>query len=99
MGSIMERINQLTEERLELFSQASNGRRGDPAVQQRIRALERELERLWAARRAERAGRLDGIDAVVDASYRQAYGSRYEEVFRPLPVAEPSDEAVLAAAA
>lgn len=99
MTATIDRINQLTSERLELFGQATNGRRGDPDVKARIRAIDAELQQLWEVRRHERAGRIDGVDAVVDAVYRTTYGASYEEVYRPSPVMEAADEAVLAAAA
>lgn len=95
---IMDRINQLTKERQELFRQASNGRRGDPGVMLRVKQLDQELERLWDLRRKERIGKLEGIDAVIDNVYRQTYGPRYEEGFRPTPVEEPSNEPVKVAA-
>ncbi|MBI4570700.1 MAG: DUF2630 family protein [Chloroflexi bacterium] len=99
MTTTIDRINQLTSERLELFQQATNGRRGDPDVKSRIRAIDQELAQLWDRRRHERAGQIDGVDAVVDAVYRSTYGASYEEVYRPSPVMEATDEPALAAAA
>jgi hypothetical protein len=93
----MDKINSLTRERQELFRQASNGGR-TTATMARIHALDAEIEQLWDARRQERIGRLDGIDAVVDAAYRRTYGPKYEESFRPTPVAEPTNEPIKAAA-
>jgi hypothetical protein len=66
MERTIDRINQLSEERLRLTCEATNGHRGDPAVLQRIAAISRELEALWEERRRERAGRREGIDQLVD---------------------------------
>ena len=98
MTTTMNSINQLTRERLELYRQASNGHRGDADVLRRIQAIDRELKELWERRRHERAGRVEGIDAVIDAAYRSTYGRSYEEAYRPLPVAEAADETVPVAA-
>jgi hypothetical protein len=94
----MDRINELTRERQELFRRASNGERGRAAVMARVHVLDAELGALWDQRRLERIGRLDGIDAVIDAAYKRTYGPKYEESFRPTPVSEPSNEPVRAAA-
>jgi hypothetical protein len=88
----MERINELSEERGRLYKQAGNGRRGDPTVQMRIKAIGKEIDQLWAARRAELSTRPQGIDAVVDQAYKSAYGSDYEEAVFPTPVIEPENE-------
>ena len=88
-ANTIERINQLTAERLALYGQASNGQRGDPEVIRRIQEITVELQRLWDQRRQERAGRKDGIDALVDQVYRSTYGGDYEEAISPLPVSEP----------
>jgi hypothetical protein len=86
----IERINELTRERAELFRQASTQGRKDALA--RVTAVDAELAQLWELRRRERAGNLDGIDAVVDAAYRRIYGGDYEETVRPSPVQEPSNE-------
>ena len=99
MKTTIERINELTVERLRLYAQASNGRRGDREVIARVKVIEAELARLWELRRQERAGHLDGIDQVVDMVYRQTYGADYEESVRPAPVMEPADDPGLRAAA
>src|SRR3989337_2039670 len=96
-ANTIERINRLTAERLDLYRQASNGQRGDPEVRARIAGISAELQRLLAQRRQERAGRRDGIDALVDHAYRAAYGERYEEAISPLPVADEKTPARLAA--
>ena len=88
-ANTIERINQLTAERLALYGQASSGQRGDPEGRARIAGISAELERLWDLRRQERAGRRDGIDALVDQVYRSTYGGDYEEAISPLPVSEP----------
>ena len=82
----IERINQLAGERARLFGQASNGRRGDPVVLVKISAIDQELERLWDQRRAERAGRTEGIDRLIDRQYEQMYGPGEE---RRAPGREP----------
>lgn len=99
MTTTMERINQLSQERSLLIRQLSNGRRGDPALTERLHEVERELARLWEVRRRERAGRREGIDLVVEQAYRRIYGEDYEEAFGPVPVSTPEDEKALAAAA
>lgn len=98
MTSTIERINALTEERLALYRQASDGKRGDPEVRGRIAAISGELERLWEARRHERAVERDPIDRLVDAAYARTYGRNYEEAITPSPVAEPEDERLVKAA-
>jgi hypothetical protein len=95
----IDRINQLTEERLALYRQASNGLRGNAEVRARIAAISAELERLWDQRRQERAGHRDGIDLFVDAVYRSTYGRDYEESIAPSTVGEPEDNRRLIKAA
>jgi hypothetical protein len=70
----MERINQLAAERARLFRSAGNGSRGDATVMTKVAIIDAELERLWAQRRAERAGRTDGIDRIIEAQYERVYG-------------------------
>ncbi|MEX0786311.1 MAG: hypothetical protein WD939_06720, partial [Dehalococcoidia bacterium] len=94
----IERINELTEERARLYRAATNGRRGDADVLQRIHEISQALDELWEQRRRERVGRLEGIDLLVEKAYERAYGPRYEESVRPSPVAEPEVERMLAAA-
>jgi len=86
--STIERINQLTAERLALYGQASNGHRGEREVLRRIDQITVELELLWDERRQERAGRKEGIDLLVDRAYEETYGPGYEETISPLPVSE-----------
>lgn len=94
----IDRINQLTRERLELYRKASNGLQGDPEVLRRIAEINGELERLWAQRRREQAGAPpQGIDRIIDAAYRRAYGPTYEDAFGPQPVASAEDELKIAA--
>ncbi len=71
----MTRINDLAAERARLFRTASNGSRGNPAVLAKIAVIDGELERLWEQRRAERAGRTDGIDRLVEWGYEKIYGA------------------------
>lgn len=94
----MERINQLSEERAQLYRSATDGRSGDPELTQRIHEITSALDELWEQRRRERVGRPEGIDLLVEQAYRSTYGSRYEDAVRPAPVGEPEDEPALAAA-
>lgn len=99
MTITIDRINQLSAERSELFRRASNGRRGDPVVRDRIAAIDAELATLWQQRRTERAGRREGIDLLVDRSYAQAYGRNYEDAIAPPAVGDEEAERVPARAA
>jgi len=83
----LERINELTSERAELFRRAGVGRAGDRTIMTRVHELDSELEELWELRRRERIGTMEGIDLVVETEYERIYGKDY----RPLPVAEPDD--------
>ena len=89
MTTTIDRINELSAERARLFRQAGNGRRGDAEVLRRIKQIGEEIDRLWELRRAELAGRRQGIDLLVDRVYQHAYGLGYEETVFPTPVAEP----------
>ena len=94
----MGRINQLAEERSRLYRQASNGRRADPTLRQRLLEINRELDALWDQRRQERTGRREGIDLLVDQEYERLYGHDYEDAIKPLHVDDAEEEtAVLAA--
>ena len=90
----MDRINQLSAERAELFRQGGNGRAGDRTLMTRIHEIDSELEELWEERRRERIGKLEGIDLVVEREYQRVYGPE----LLPTPVAEAEDERVEAAA-
>jgi len=70
----LERINQLAAERARLFRAAGNGERGDATVMTKVAILDGELDRLWAQRRAERAGRAEGIDRLIERQYEGLYG-------------------------
>ena len=98
MQTTIDRINQLSAERATLFSLASNGHRGDPRVRQQIVQIGGELESLWNVRRQERAGHLEGIDLLVDRSYRQLYGRDYDDAVAP-PLVGPEEEHAVAIAA
>ncbi len=98
METTLERINSLSAERSTLYRLATNGRRGDPRVRQQIDQISAELESLWETRRRERAGRLDGIDLLVDRSYAQLYGGDYHEAVAPLRVDDGPEEAATLAA-
>ena len=94
----IDRINQLSSERTTLYAQASNGRRGNKTILRRIHEIDAELRPLWERRRQEKAHRRDGIDLLVDRAYAKVYGRDFENAVSPLPVSEPSDERVAAAA-
>ncbi|MCH8994631.1 MAG: hypothetical protein IH959_06635 [Chloroflexi bacterium] len=98
MQTTIDRINQLSAERATLFSVASNGLRGDSRVQQQIAQIGSELESLWNVRRQERAGHLEGIDLLVDRSYRRLYGRDYDDAVAP-PLVGPEEEHAAAIAA
>ncbi len=98
MTDIAERMNQLSEERSELYRQRGNGRRGDANVLRRIREVGRELDGLWDERRRERIGRLEGIDLLVDRAYARAYGENYDDAVAPPRVAASEDAAAMLAA-
>ncbi len=83
----LEQINQLTAERFQMYRLAGRGAAG-ARIRLRIAEISLELGGLWDERRRERAGRLDGIDQLVDREYRRIYGPGYEEVVRPPAVAE-----------
>ena len=89
MEGTIERINQLSAERAQLYLEATNGHRGDPDVLARVHELDAELQRLWDVRRQEKARRRDVIDVLIDQAYAQAYGRRYEDAVAPPTVAEP----------
>ena len=94
----MKRINRLSSERASLYRMALNGHSGDPDVRRRIDDVTRELDALWDERRRERAGRVEGIDLLVERSYAQLYGSNYADAVAPIPVAATEDEAATIAA-
>ncbi len=94
----INRINQLSAERMRLYQEAASGGRTDGLTVMRIRHVSDELEALWEERRRERAGRLEGIDLVVHRAYEQTYGRRYEDAISPPTVGEPADDAVEVAA-
>ena len=87
---ILERIHTVPADRRGLYGLAG---RGAAHARNRLRIAEvsQELSKLWDDRRRERAGRLDGIDLLIDQQYQRIYGSTYEEVVRPPAVAEAED--------
>ena len=98
MTDIVKRMNQLAEERSELYRQRANGRRGDANVLRRIQEVGRELDGLWDERRRERIGRLEGIDLLVDRAYARAYGEEYDDAVAPPRVAASEDAVATLAA-
>lgn len=98
MTDVAERMNQLSEERSELYRQRANGSRGDANVLRRIREVGSELDGLWDERRRERIGRLEGIDLLVDRAYTRAYGENYDDAVAPPRDAASERETVTLAA-
>lgn len=96
MTTTLDRINQLSAERSTLYRQATNGRSGDPTVRRRVQEINAQTEALWERRRVERAGRLEGIDQLIDREYQRLYGRDYEDAVAPVRVEE--DEAASLAA-
>ena len=94
----MERINQVTAERAELFRLGSNGRRGNPKLKLRVAQLGKEIEALWEQRRQERAGVREGIDLLVDRAYASVYGADFENTVAPPSVGDAEEEAAVVAA-
>jgi hypothetical protein len=82
--SVLERISRLSEERSELYRSAGNGGLGGSALRQRVHEIADELDRLWEQRRRQRAGRLEGIDLLVQRAYERLYGRGFDTV--PMPV-------------
>ncbi len=91
MTNTMDAINRLSAQRAELHRMALNGHRGDPEIRRRLDAVSAELDILWDARRRERAGRLEGIDLLVDRSYAQIYGRDYRDAVAPPSVEQEED--------
>ncbi len=90
--AVLEQIHQVTAERARLYGLAGRSAAG-ARNRLRIAEISLELSKLWDDRRRERAGRLDGIDQLIDQEYRRIYGTRYQEVVRPPAVAEAEDSA------
>lgn len=88
----MERINSLSAKRAELYGIALDG--GGADVRRRIKNLTAELAGLWDRRRKERVGSLEGVDLLVERSYAQIYGERYQDAVAPPRVSEAEDEVV-----
>ena len=94
----MERINQVSAEKAELFRLGSNGRRRAPELKQRIVQINQEIESLWEQRRQERAGIREGIDLLVDRAYASVYGDDFENAVAPPSVGDAEEEAAVQAA-
>ncbi len=75
----LERINQLSAERLRLYRAVSQGQAALGRTE-RLHEVVRELEELWERRRLERAGCREGIDLLVERAYARAYGEGYDAV-------------------
>jgi len=82
--SVLDRINRLSEERSELYRSAGNGGLRGPALRRCVQEIQVELDRLWDQRRRHRAGRLEGIDLLVQRAYERLYGRGFDTV--PIPV-------------
>jgi len=89
----MDRINSLTAKRAAFYRAALDGG-GGKGVRQRIKNLTAELAELWDRRRKERAGRLEGVDALIERSYAQLYGKSYQDAVAPPRVSETEDGVV-----
>lgn len=83
-ASVLDRINRLSEERSQLYRSAGNGGLCGSALRQRVHEIETELDRLWDQRRRQRAGRLEGIDLLVEPAYESLYGKSFDAA--PVPV-------------
>lgn len=94
----IDRINQLSAERTRLYRLASSDHLGDQDIRRRIAEVTGELERLWNRRRQERAGRLEGIDLVVERAYQRVYGDDFDNAVAPPRVGRAEDEALTVAA-
>ena len=88
----MERINGLSAKRADLYRTALNG--GGADVRRRIKDVTAELDELWDRRRQERAGTPEGIDALIERSYAQLYGSNFQDAVAPPSVSDADDEVV-----
>ncbi len=75
----IQRINQLSAERSQLYGLAARERRGDPTVRGRTEQIGREIEALWSERRRQRVGRPEGIDRLIDRAYERVYGQGYDD--------------------
>ena len=94
----MQRINELSAERSQLYRLADRYRRNDTAVRNRTQEIDHEIDALWAERRRERAGRHEGIDLYIDRAYQRIYGRDYDNVVAPQGVdAIENEEAGVAA--
>ncbi len=93
----MERIDKLSSERSRLYRNTHTSRRTAPKLKQRIAKITGELDQLWDLRRSERIGRPDGIDLLVDRSYKQTYGDGYRDAVAPAAVEEAQDAMKLVA--
>ena len=94
----IDRINDLSGKRSRLYSAAGSGRATKSGVLQRIGALTSELDELWELRRAERAGRREGVDLLIERSYQQLYGRNVDDVISPPSVADAEHQKVPLAA-
>jgi hypothetical protein len=84
----MERINQLSAERANLYRQVSNRGRGKSDIMVRIKQIGAEIDALWEQRRVDRIGKREGIDLVIDRVYEHTYGKGYEDVAVPAAVSD-----------
>ncbi len=94
----LERINQLTQERSQLY-QIQDGRRRNPAFKSLIAKIGGELDRLWNQRRTERAGQREGNDLLIERSYERAYGPGFDDAVSPAAVESEVDDVAVTLAA
>ncbi len=84
----IQRIDQLSQERSRLYGIALDSQRGDRELTRRVKEIAAELDQLWDMRRRERAGKLDGLDLLVDQAYASIYGEDYADAVAPPAVEE-----------
>lgn len=93
---LSDEIDQLSGERALLYRETANGRHGDRQAIARIQEISRALEALWAQRRQQRAGRLEGIELMVDRAYASVYGEHYDHSEGPLSESVRTDRSLAA---
>lgn len=94
----LERINQLTQERSQLY-RLQDGQRRSPAFRSLITKIGSELSALWDQRREERAGQRERIDLLIERSYERAYGTDFDDAVSPVAVESEVDDVAVTVAA
>ncbi len=93
----IERIDKLSDERRRLYRIAGESKRAKGELKERVAQVTAELDQLWEIRRSERIGRPDGIDLLVERSYKQIYGDDYRDALAPVAVGDARDQVALVA--